>query len=63
MEDLTPIQKAYGLLWQEISDRPRIHQARRILLASMTTDERRAAIAWVNKQSPLTPLEILEKSP
>jgi hypothetical protein len=63
MENLTPTQKAYGLLWQEISDRPRVHQARRILLASMTKDEQRAAITWVKQQSPLTPLEILEKSP
>ena len=61
--DLTPTQKAYGLLWQEISDRPRVHQARRILLASMTKDEQRAAIAWVKQQSPLTDREILEKSP
>lgn len=63
MTDLTPIQKAYGLLWQEISDRPRIHEARRILLASMTKDEQRDAITWIKRQSPLTEREILEKSP
>ncbi len=60
---MTPIQKAYGLLWQEISDRPRIHEARRILLASMTKDEQRDAIAWVKLESPLTEREILEKAP
>lgn len=63
MTDLTPIQKAYGLLWQEISDRPRVHGARRILLAEMTKDEQRAAIAWVKQVSPLTDREILDKSP
>lgn len=61
--DLTANQKAYGLLWQEISDRPRVHQARSVLLASMTKDEQRAAIVWVKQQSPLTEGEILEKSP
>ena len=63
MAELTPIQKAYGLLWQEISDRSRVHDARRILLAAMTRDEQRDAIAWVKQQSPLTDHEILEKSP
>jgi hypothetical protein len=63
MADLTPIQKAYGLLWQEISDRPRIHQARRVLLASMTKNEQREAITWVKQTNPLTEREILEKSP
>lgn len=60
---LTPIQKAYALLWQEITERPRLHEARRILLASMSKDEQRAAITWVKQQSPLTDGEILEKSP
>ena len=60
---MTPIQKAYGLLWQEISDRPRVHQARRILLAALTKDEQRDAITWAKQQSPLTDREILEKSP
>jgi hypothetical protein len=63
MSDITPVQKAYGLLWQEISDRPRIHEARRTLLASMTKDEQRDAIAWVKATYPLTEREILEKSP
>ena len=63
MTDLTPIQKAYGLLWQEICDRPRVHQARRILLATLTKDEQRDAIAWAKHMSPLTDREILEKSP
>jgi hypothetical protein len=63
MTDLTPIQKAYGLLWQEICDRPRVHEARRILLASMTKDEQRAAIAWVKQHAPITEREILENSP
>lgn len=63
MTELTPTQKAYALLWQEISDRPRIHQARRILLAAMTKDEQRDAIAWVKKTNPLTEREILENSP
>lgn len=60
---LTAAQKAYGLLWQEISDRPRIHEARRALLASMTRAEQRDAIAWVKANHPLTEREILEKSP
>ncbi len=60
---MTPIQKAYGLLWQEICDRPRVHQARRILLATLTKDEQRDAITWAKQQSPLTEREILEKSP
>lgn len=63
MTDLTPIQKAYGLLWQEISDRTRVHDARRILLATMTKDEQRDAITWAKQVSPLTDREILEKSP
>ncbi len=63
MTDLTPIQRAYGLLWQEISDRPRVHEARRVLLATMTKAEQREAIAWVKQASPLTDYEILEKSP
>lgn len=63
MTNLTPAQKAYGLLWQEISDRPRVHEARRLLLASMTKNEQRDAIAWVKQLSPLTEREILEKSP
>ncbi|HJU06470.1 MAG TPA: hypothetical protein VJ692_15085 [Nitrospiraceae bacterium] len=62
-QPLTAAQKAYGLLWQEISDRPRIHEARRTLLASMTKDEQRDAIAWVKAAYPLTEREILEKSP
>lgn len=60
---MTPTQKAYGLLWQEISDRPRIHEARRILLATMTKGEQRDAITWAKQHSPLTEREILEKSP
>lgn len=60
---LTVVQKAYALLWQEISDRPRVHEARRLLLASMTKDEQRDAITWVKRTSPLTEREILEKSP
>jgi hypothetical protein len=60
---LTPTQKAYALLWQEISDRPRVHEARRILLAAMTKDEQRAAITWIKQNYPLTEREILEKSP
>ena len=62
-DDLTPTQKAYALLWQEISDRPRIHEARRILLSSMSKDEQRDAITWVKQYHPLTECEILEKSP
>lgn len=60
---ITPVQKAYALLWQEISDRPRIHEARRILLAAMSKDEQRDAITWVKQQYPLTEREILEKMP
>jgi len=62
-DTITSLQKAYGLLWQEISDRPRIHEARRILLATMSKDEQRAAIVWVKQQYPLTEREILEKMP
>ena len=60
---ITPIQMAYGLLWQEISDRQRIHKARRILLATMSINEQRDAIAWVKQNHPITEQEILEKSP
>lgn len=63
MKDLTPTQKAYGLLWQEISDMPRVHEARKILLATMTRAEQYDAIAWVKNNSPLTEREVLEKSP
>lgn len=63
MKDLTPTQKAYGLLWQEISDRPRVHEARKILLATMTRAEQYDAIAWVKNHSPLTEREVLEKAP
>lgn len=63
MPDLTPLQKAYALLWREISDRPRIHEARKILLASMTHGEQYDAIAWVQKTYPMTESEILENSP
>jgi len=60
---ITSLQKVYALLWQEISDRPRIHEARRILLVEMTKEEQRDAIAWVQQQYPLTEHEILEKCP
>lgn len=60
---VTPIQKAYGLLWQETTAMRRVHIARRILLEAMTKDEQREAIAWVKQASPLTDREILEKSP
>ena len=63
MTELTPIQKAYGLLWQEISDRPRVHEARKILLETMTRAEQSEAIAWAKSRSPLSDREILEKSP
>lgn len=63
MAELTPIQKAYALLWQELTDRPRVHEARKILLAAMTHGEQYDAIAWVKSYSPLTDNEILEKSP
>lgn len=46
---ITPAQMAYALLWREmqVTDRPFAREARKLLLASLTIAEQRAAIAWV----------------
>ena len=61
---LTPLQKAYALLWRDIFDQPplRAREARLILLATMSKDEQRDAITWVKQQYPITEHEVLEKS-
>ncbi len=65
MPELTPAQKAYALLWREmrVSDRPYVKEARAVLLASMTYEEQRNAIAWVKSKYPITEREILENYP
>lgn len=65
MTELTPAQKAYGLLWREmrVSDKPYVREARKILLASLTHGEQYYAIAWVQRLHPMTEREILENAP
>ena len=56
---MTPIQKAYALLWRNMGFYdPYVGQARSILLAAMTRDEQREAIAWVQQKYPVTENEI-----
>lgn len=65
MSNLTPAQKAYGLLWREmrVSDKPYVREARRTLLASLSHSEQYDAIAWVQQKYPMTEREILENAP
>lgn len=57
---MTPVQKAYGLLWREmrVSDKPYVREARKILLASINHGEQSEAIAWVRAQYPMTEREL-----
>ncbi|MCS3692047.1 hypothetical protein ABIF07_001037 [Bradyrhizobium elkanii] len=65
MTELTPAQKAYALLWREmrVSDKPYVREARKVLLASLTHKEQYDAIAWVQRQYPMTEREVLENAP
>lgn len=52
---VTATQRAYALLWREmrVSDRPFVREACTVLLASLTTAEQHASIAWVTTKYPL----------
>lgn len=52
------IMKAYGLLWRDMSGSKFAQEARAELLALLEPDERREAIAWVQKTYPITENEI-----
>lgn len=56
---VTPVQKAYALLWRDMGYyNPYASEARSTLLAAMTRDEQREAIAWVQQKYPVTENEI-----
>jgi len=43
---VTPSQRAYGLLWRTFTDLPFVHMARRQLFEALSKEERYAGIAW-----------------
>ena len=43
---VTPAQRAYGLLWRTFTDLPFVHMARRELFEALSKEERYAGIAW-----------------
>ena len=54
-------QRAYALLWRDMGPKSQeVREARAVLLASLTKDEQREAIAWVQANHPITEREILE---
>lgn len=58
---LSPTQHAYALLWRDMAPKSReVREARAVLLAALTKDEQRDAIAWVQADRPVTEREILE---
>jgi hypothetical protein len=57
---MTPIQKAYALLWRDLGPKSReVREARALLLAALTKDEQRDAIGWMQTTRPITESEIL----
>jgi hypothetical protein len=46
---MSPAQMAYGLLWLSFAQCGLVFEARRKLLDALTSDERRAAIAWAKE--------------
>lgn len=50
MEQLTNVQRAYGLLWQSRSTDRRALQARALLLAMLAPEQQRAAIEWAGAE-------------
>lgn len=58
---ISPTQRAYALLWRDMGPKSQeVREARAVLLASLTRDEQRDAIAWVQANHPITEREILE---
>lgn len=58
---LSPAQRAYALLWRDMGPKSQeVREARAVLLASLTKDEQRGAIAWVQANYPITEREITE---
>ena len=56
----TAAQKAYALLWRSLAECPYAKRARQELLASMSEDEQREAIAWlVQEVGPVTDREMI----
>ena len=58
---ISPTQRAYALLWRDLGPKSQeVREARAVLLASLTKDEQREAIGWVQATMPYTEHEILE---
>ncbi len=58
---ITPIQRAYALLWRDMGPKTYwVREARSMLLSTLTKDEQREAIAWVQGNHPITEREILD---
>jgi hypothetical protein len=57
---LKPIQHAYALLWRDMGPKSQeVREARAVLLASLTKDEQREAISWVQDERPITEAEVM----
>lgn len=57
---ISATQKAYALLWRDMRPKsPEVREARAVLLASLTKDEQRGAIAWVQSERPISEAEVL----
>ncbi len=56
---ISAVQRAYALLWRDMGPKSQeVREARAVLLAILTKDERRDAIAWVQENYPITENEI-----
>lgn len=57
---LSVTQKAFALLWRDMGpSSPFIREARAVLLAELSKDQQREAIAWIQASHPMTTREIL----
>ena len=60
MQELSSIQKAYGLLWRTVTDSLIVNEARKELFGILSKDERRAGIAWaIEVHGPITTHEMI----
>lgn len=60
---LSASQKAYALLWRDMGPTSLfIREARKLLLGSLSKDQQRAAIAWVQAGHPMTEREIVQST-
>jgi hypothetical protein len=61
MNEISCIQMAYALLWRDMGAKSQqVREARGVLLAVLTKDQQREAIAWVSQKYPISEREVRE---